>query len=126
MALRNKELQHKQLPLGMVGVRLVKHKKKNRHAVELYAEAIHPLRGISSKRFYIGTDKTSTPERVQAGLQKALLFREKMVHEFKVEQLKIALPIPFENVIERLKSLSWQTLEQAMCAPQNLVDTTHV
>ena len=71
------ENKNKKLPLGIRGVRLVKMKKKNRNTEELYAEAIPMKRGISAKRFYIGTSKTATPERMEEAISKAKKCRQR-------------------------------------------------
>ncbi|MES2207269.1 MAG: hypothetical protein V4525_10820 [Pseudomonadota bacterium] len=71
------ENKNKKIPLGIRGVRLVKMKKKNRNTEELYAEAIPMRRGMSAKRFYIGTSNTATPERMEEAISKAKKCRQR-------------------------------------------------
>ncbi|MES2207315.1 MAG: hypothetical protein V4525_11060 [Pseudomonadota bacterium] len=72
-----KENKNKKIPLGIRGVRIVKMKKKNRSTEELYAEAIPMKHGESAKRFYIGTAKTATPEKMEIAINKAKKCRQR-------------------------------------------------
>lgn len=61
---------------GIPGVRLVLMKKKYRNLLEVYIEASNIEKGKSSRRFYCGTENTTTQERVEVAIEKALQFRE--------------------------------------------------
>lgn len=62
-----------------VGIRLVRRAKKSRSVAEIYVEASNPEHGKASKRFYVGTENTVTPEKVEAKLIEARTYRKMQI-----------------------------------------------
>lgn len=59
------------------GIRIAK-KIRQSGLEEIYIEAMSPKHGMSSKRVYVGTQNTATPERLEAARQKATSLRRQM------------------------------------------------
>lgn len=86
--LRKSENQSKSEMTGTNGVRIVR-KLNQRDIEEVYVEVVHPLRGKSPKRLYVGTANTATQKRLDAVLERGVAMRKcfEMQHiEMRVEQ----------------------------------------
>jgi hypothetical protein len=79
--IRDTPTKRKASPIAEAGIRLVIKQHKGKASKETYVEAVPPTRGASSKRFYVGTENTTTPERLVAAIKKARVARQLMVSE---------------------------------------------
>lgn len=92
--LRTRESRSKVEKQGVPGVRLTRRPLRRKAGaplpegasrecrVEIFAEAVHPMKGMPPKRFYIGTSATATTEKTNEGLEKAKAFRQVLEQEF--------------------------------------------
>lgn len=79
--LRNTPTRRKQNPIQEAGLRLVVRRKATRNMTEYYVEAVPPARSRNPRRFYVGTERTLTAERLEAAMEKARQARREMVDE---------------------------------------------
>lgn len=75
------ETSRKAIRTGIPGVRLVGTLRPNRRVMEFYAEATPFRSDDAAKRFYIGTERTLTAERLDEAIEKASKVRERMRQE---------------------------------------------
>ena len=77
-------------PIMEAGLRLVRQPlhRRSRLCLEVYVEAMSPVRGISSRRVYVGTEHTEgdggtvTPERLEAAVLRAREYRKGMIDAY--------------------------------------------
>lgn len=88
---RTEPTSRKLNPIQEAGVRLVKRKRVRKNGqtlVEVLIEAAPPSRKFSPERFYAGTERTVTPERIEVAIEKARAARIAMVADHLNEQLR--------------------------------------
>lgn len=81
--LKTKPAARKNNEIMDVGIRLVKRVKKSKNITEISIEVGAIKRADSPKRFYVGTENTITPEKLQSKLVEARAHREQIVAKHK-------------------------------------------
>lgn len=77
--IRTTPTKRKKNPIQEAGIRLVERKMAHKTVKDIYVEAVPPSHSIAPKRVYVGTERTATPERLEAAILVARAIRADMV-----------------------------------------------
>ena len=79
--IRTTPTKRKTNPIQEAGLRLIECMKNKRTVKDYYVEAVPPSKRIRSCRIYVGTERTITPERLEAAIGRARTIRAEMVQQ---------------------------------------------